>query len=126
MRLLTVCCIASLALFAQGNNKNIIPRPPIPIPRPPIIIEPIVIKLPPEVQAQPIEVKDADIRAAVNGVHAETTMTLTFFNPNSRILEGELYFPLPTDATVSGYALDINGQLVDGVIVEKEKAGVVF
>ena len=123
MRLLTVCCIASLALFAQ-ENKNIIPRPPIP--RPPIIIEPIVIKLPPEVQAQPIEVKDVDIRAAVNGVHAETTMTLTFFNPNSRILEGELYFPLPTDATVSGYALDINGQLVDGVIVEKEKARVVF
>ena len=124
MRLLTVCCIASLALFAQENNKHIIPRPPIP--RPPIIIEPIVIKLPPEVQAQPIEVKDVDIRAAVNGVHAETTMTLTFFNPNSRILEGELYFPLPTDATVSGYALDINGQLVDGVIVEKEKARVVF
>ena len=124
MRLLTVCCIASLALFAQENNKNIIPRPPIP--RPPIIIEPIVIKLPPEVQAQPIEVKDVDIRAAINGVHAETTMTLTFFNPNSRILEGELYFPLPTDATVSGYALDINGQLVDGVIVEKEKARVVF
>ncbi|MBR4900127.1 MAG: DUF2135 domain-containing protein [Victivallales bacterium] len=124
MRLLTVCCIASLALFAQGNNKNIIPRPPIP--RPPIIIEPIVIKLPPEVQAQPIEVRAVDIRAAVNGVHAETTMTLTFYNPNQRVLEGELYFPLPTDATVSGYALDINGQLVDGVIVEKEKARVVF
>ena len=125
MKLLTVCCLASLALFAQEANKNIIPRPPIP-PRPPIIIEPIVIKLPPEVQAQPIEVRDVDIRATVNGVHAETTMTLTFYNPNPRILEGELYFPLPTDVTVSGYALDINGVLVDGVIVEKEKARVVF
>ena len=124
MKLLTVCCLASLALFAQGNNKNIIPHPPIP--RPPIIIEPITIKLPPEVQAQPIEVRDVDIRAAVNGVHAETTMTITFYNPNPRVLEGELYFPLPTDATVSGYALDINGVLVDGVIVEKEKARVVF
>ncbi|MBQ2335620.1 MAG: hypothetical protein II381_04875, partial [Victivallales bacterium] len=103
MKLLTVCCLASLAIFAQEANKNIIPRPPIP-PRPPIIIEPIIIKLPPEVQAQPIEVRDVDIRAAVNGVHAETTMTLTFYNPNPRILEGELYFPLPTDATVSGYA----------------------
>lgn len=125
MKLLTVCCLASLAIFAQEANKNIIPRPPIP-PRPPIIIEPIVIKLPPEVQAQPIEVRNVDIRAAVNGVHAETTMTLTFYNPNPRILEGELYFPLPTDATVSGYALDINGVLVDGVIVEKEKARIVF
>ncbi len=124
MKLFTVCCLASLALFAQNTEKNLIPRPPIP--RPPIIIEPVVIKLPPEVQAQPIEVKDVDIRAAVNGVHAETTMTLTFFNPNPRVLEGELYFPLPTDATVSGYALDINGTLVDGVIVEKEKARVIF
>ena len=124
MKMLTICCLASLALFAQTSEKNIIPRPPIP--RPPIIIEPVVIKLPPEIQAQPIEVRDVDIRAAVNGVHAETTMTLTFFNPNNRVLEGELYFPLPTDATVSGYALDINGTLVDGVIVEKEKARVVF
>ncbi|MBR4369807.1 MAG: hypothetical protein IKS92_02085, partial [Victivallales bacterium] len=125
MKLLTVCCLASLALFAQNAEKHIIiPRPPIP--RPPIIIEPITIKLPPEVQAQPIEVRDVDIRAAVNGVHAETTMTITFYNPNPRVLEGELYFPLPTDATVSGYALDINGVLVDGVIVEKEKARVVF
>ncbi|MCR5382315.1 MAG: VIT and VWA domain-containing protein, partial [Lentisphaeria bacterium] len=124
MKLLTVCCFASLALFAQNTEKNLIPRPPIP--RPPIIIEPITIKLPPEVQAQPIEVRDVDIRAAVNGVHAETTMTITFYNPNPRVLEGELYFPLPTDATVSGYALDINGVLVDGVIVEKEKARVVF
>ena len=125
MKLFTVCCLASLALFAQNAEKHIIiPRPPIP--RPPIIIEPITIKLPPEVQAQPIEVRDVDIRAAVNGVHAETTMTITFYNPNPRVLEGELYFPLPTDATVSGYALDINGVLVDGVIVEKEKARVVF
>ena len=53
-------------------------------------------------------------------------MTLTFQNDADRVLEGELVFPLPENATVSGYALDVNGQLVEAVTVEKEKARVVF
>ncbi|MEM9487985.1 MAG: VIT domain-containing protein, partial [Myxococcota bacterium] len=37
-----------------------------------------------------------------------------------------LYFPLPQGATVSSYALDVNGQLVDGVVVSKDKGRQVF
>jgi glutaredoxin len=33
---------------------------------------------------------------------------------------------LPDDATVTGYALDVNGTLIDAVPIEKEKAKVVF
>ena len=51
---------------------------------------------------------------------------MTFHNPNRRILEGDLVFPLPDGAAVSAYALDINGALVDGVVVKKEKARVAF
>jgi tetratricopeptide (TPR) repeat protein len=51
---------------------------------------------------------------------------LTFVNHNSRTLQGELVFPLPDDATVVGYALDVNGTMVDAVPIEKEKAKVVF
>ena len=57
MKLFTVCCLASFALFAQNAEKSVIPRPPIP--RPPIIIEPIIIKLPPEVQEEPTETPKA-------------------------------------------------------------------
>ncbi|MBN1960424.1 MAG: DUF2135 domain-containing protein [Deltaproteobacteria bacterium] len=62
----------------------------------------------------------------VVGMLAETTTTMTFCNPFGRVLEGNLYFPLPDGATLSGYGLDVNGLLVDGVIVEKEKGQVVF
>lgn len=58
----------------------------------------------------------------VNGLHAVVETTLVFHNPNARDLEGELIFPLPDGAAVCGYALDIGGVLVDGVVVTKERA----
>jgi tetratricopeptide (TPR) repeat protein len=62
----------------------------------------------------------------IHGWLAETRMTMTFANRTDRILAGDLYFPLPEGATVSGYALDINGVLVDGVVVEKDRGRQVF
>src|SRR5208283_3879364 len=68
------------------------------------------------------------LRAEVRifGSVAETTTTMTFANPTARPMEGDLYFPLPEGATISGYALDINGAMVDGVAVEKHEARGVF
>lgn len=66
------------------------------------------------------------VEARIFGFIAETKMTMTFFNPHERVLEGDLYFPLPEGSTVSGYALDIGGQMVDGVAVEKEKGRTVY
>jgi tetratricopeptide (TPR) repeat protein len=60
------------------------------------------------------------------GSVAETTTTMTFANPSARVMEGDLYFPLPEGATISGYALDIGGTMVDGVAVEKHEARQVF
>jgi hypothetical protein len=51
---------------------------------------------------------------------------MTFTNSHNRVLEGELYFPLPQGATVSGYALDIKGKMIDGVAVEKNRGREVF
>ena len=67
-----------------------------------------------------------EVRTHIAGTQVEATTTLTFFNPNQRQLEGELVFPLPDGATVTGYALDVNGKLRDGVVVRKDKARVAF
>ncbi len=67
-----------------------------------------------------------DVDVTVRGLLAETTMTMTFRNPHARVLEGEILFPLPEGATVSGYALDIEGQLVEGVVVEKHAARIAY
>ena len=77
-------------------------------------------------KSQPLPLAKVDTHVRVLGYLAETRTTMTFANPHGRALAGELYFPLPEGATVSGYALDIQGKLVDGVVVEKPKAREVF
>ena len=69
-----------------------------------------------------VELGSLDVKVSVTGLFAQTTQTLRLHNPNTRDLEGTLCFPLPDDAVVCGYGLDVNGQLVDGVVVPKEKA----
>ena len=73
-----------------------------------------------------VRLASMDLTAHIVGMHAETTATMTFYNPNARVLEGELLFPLPDGAAVTGYALDVKGVLVDGVVVKKEQARVAF
>ncbi|HAE41133.1 MAG TPA: hypothetical protein DCG57_21235 [Candidatus Riflebacteria bacterium] len=75
---------------------------------------------------EPVRLADLAMHVRVFGHLAETTMTMKFYNPNSRVLEGELEFPMPEGAIVSGYALDVNGDLVEGVAVEKQKAREIF
>jgi hypothetical protein len=74
----------------------------------------------------PVTISALDVRVVVQGLAAETTETVTFQNPNGRVLEGELEFPLPDGAAVTGYALDVDGKLVDGVVVPKQQARVIL
>lgn len=74
----------------------------------------------------PLKLSAVDAVVRISGHVAETRMTMTFYNPQSRDMAGDLFFPLPEGATVSGYALDIEGKMVDGVVVPKDKARRVF
>ena len=75
----------------------------------------------------PLEIKECSIEVRLYGCVAETQITLEFYNPSENDeKEGRFLFPLPEGATVDGYALDIDGELVDGVAVEKQQAKTVF
>jgi hypothetical protein len=74
----------------------------------------------------PLGLAKSQTEVRILGGVAETTTTMTFTNPMARAMEGDLYFPLPEGATISGYALDINGAMVDGVAVEKHEARQIF
>ena len=76
--------------------------------------------------SEPLALTKVAIDARIIGHLAETRVTMTFSNPHGRALAGDLYFPLPAGAIVSGYALDIDGAMVDGVVVTKDKARQVF
>ena len=75
---------------------------------------------------KPLGLAKLQTEVRVVGAIAETTTTMTFTNPTWNIVEGYLYFPLPEGATVSSYALDIDGTMVDGVAVEKLEARRIF
>jgi hypothetical protein len=74
----------------------------------------------------PMRMSALDIDVTVIGNIATTRMEMRFFNGMNRILEGQLYFPLGEGQSVSGFAMDVNGELRDGVIVEKAKGRQVF
>jgi len=66
------------------------------------------------------------IDVKVTGNIATTTFDIDFYNPLDKILEGEFDFPLADGQNIVRYALDINGELREGVVVEKLKARVAF
>ena len=90
--------------------------------RPPSLRVQIAADRPPE----PLTLTRADVDVVIAGYVAQTTMTLTFHNHYPRVLEGDLVFPLPEGAVVSGYGLDVAGEMVDGVVVEKHAARIAF
>ncbi len=73
-----------------------------------------------------VAIRELRIEVQVTGTIATTTWDLTVFNPQDRVLEGELIFPLAEGQTVSRFALDVNGSLREGVVVEKAKGRQVF
>lgn len=113
-----VCFLCLPEAYAQENQEagRIAITPPLPAPR-------IQVRTP---DVGPMQTREMSVTARVNGLHAVVETTLVFHNPNARDLEGELIFPLPDGAAVCGYALDIGGVLVDGVVVTKERARVAF
>ncbi|MEE8436318.1 MAG: VIT domain-containing protein, partial [bacterium] len=77
-------------------------------------------------QSTRLRVSSVTVETRIFGSLAQTRMTLVFYNPSARRLAGDLYFPLPPGATISGYALDVGGVLRDAVVVEKDKGRQVF
>ncbi|HLY08698.1 MAG TPA: VIT domain-containing protein [Planctomycetota bacterium] len=57
---------------------------------------------------------------------AKTTVEETFENHTDRRLEGTLTFPLPSDASISRLALEVNGKIEEGTCLERERARQVF
>ena len=77
------------------------------------------VKVVNERNANPMVLQDLSIDILVIGQTAVTTMEMTFYNPNSRVMEGEFQFPLADGQQVSRFALDINGKMREGVVVDK-------
>jgi len=77
-------------------------------------------------RSTPMRLQSLRVDVKVVGHLATTTWDMTVVNPQARVLEGELVFPLGDGQTVSRFAMDVNGVLREGVVVEKDKGRQVF
>lgn len=75
---------------------------------------------------RPVTLRSVRVDAEIAGSLALTQVEMVFFNPNARILEGELQFPLLDGQSIAGFALDIDGKLREAVPVEKARGQAVF
>ncbi|MDO4549980.1 MAG: VIT domain-containing protein [Planctomycetia bacterium] len=79
-----------------------------------------------EGKSVPMTLAGYDVNVTVQSFAAEVVATMIFRNQTERDLAGNLYFPLPEGVTVDGYALDVDGEMIDGVAVTKERARVTY
>lgn len=73
-----------------------------------------------------LALRRVSVKVTTAGDHALTEIEHVFFNPSSTVREGTFRFPVPDRAIVTGLAMEINGKLMEGEIVEKEQAREIY
>ena len=114
----TITLVAAVVAAATAVAKTVEPRVPGP--------QPVFVPRVAHTNERPVSIASAAETLADNGLYRMVKTTVTFTNPNARVFEGELEFPVPEGGAVCGYELEINGEMVPGVVVGKEEARTAF
>ncbi|HEX8126469.1 MAG TPA: VIT domain-containing protein [Allosphingosinicella sp.] len=69
-----------------------------------------------------LRIEKLDIAVRIHGGIADTVLTARLANPGNEELEGDFGLAMPAGSTVTGYALDVDGTMVDGVLVDQRQA----
>ena len=123
MKTALVLAFAASAIVAGAADAVSLPRPPRPEPPlPPPVFRPALERA----GEHPVKVECTREIVEDNGLLRKVSASIVFTNPNQRVFEGELELPLPDRAAVCGYALEVNGTMVPGVVVGKDEARIAF
>lgn len=77
-------------------------------------------------QQAKIELRKYHIDVHIEDGFARTTIDQTYFNHEPRQLEGTFYFPLPPDASLSYFAMYVDGNRMEAGMVERERGRNVY
>ena len=75
---------------------------------------------------KPVDIETTESTVEENSFFKRLKYNIVFTNRNNRDMAGDLELPLPEGAFVCGYSLEINGEMIPGVVCEKDKARVAF
>ncbi len=74
----------------------------------------------------PLTVGEHKVSVDIRDQIARTMIEETFVNHTDGVLEGVFHFPLPAGASISGFAMWINGNMVEADVVEKQRAREIY
>jgi ferric-dicitrate binding protein FerR (iron transport regulator) len=76
----------------------------------------------PGTPARTLEISRQAVRAVIRDGLAETEVDQTFGNPGGREVEGWYWFTVPEHAIVTSFAVETDGALVEGEVIEQKEA----
>ncbi len=74
----------------------------------------------------PLSVGFHKVQVEIRDQIARTTIEESFINRTAGTLEGVFHFPLPEDASISGFGMWIGGELIEADVVEKQRAREIY
>jgi Ca-activated chloride channel family protein len=74
----------------------------------------------------PLEVSYHHVDAKIDGQICTTTVDEEFYNPNSQVLEGTYLFPVPKDAQIDKFTMQIDGQDASAELLAADKARAIY
>lgn len=131
LTLLLSCAFVASPLFADGVIAVAPPdirTPPVDDPPPPMpgigVGTPVPVPRPvTPVPVRPsVTVRYLRVEVNIGDQVAVTKADQVFVNDSNRILEGTYVFPLPEDASISSFAMYIDGQKTEGKLLTREEA----
>jgi tetratricopeptide (TPR) repeat protein len=69
-----------------------------------------------------LRIESMDVAVRLHGGIAETLVTARFHNAGTDELEGRFRLQMPDGSVVTGYALDIGGEMIEGVLLDQLQA----
>ena len=120
---------ACILVFAQkppagATITTRVDRPAVASARPPMpAVAPVTFSDP---DGQELILEELSARTAIHGMLSLTELEFRFRNPRADRIEGRFSCTLPANAAISRFAKDVNGQLMEGEVVERLRANQVY
>jgi Ca-activated chloride channel family protein len=74
------------------------------------------------IEGRQVALEGVAIEGEVLGGHAHVRVRQSYVNQESKAIESVYTFPLPSDATLTGFRMECAGRVVEGVVKEREQA----
>jgi Ca-activated chloride channel homolog len=107
--LFQILALGGMFVTPARADGIIIPDPCLDCPPPPLPMSQLVIRY-------------HRVDVTIDDQVAVTHVDQVFYNPNDYVIEGTYLFPLPVDASVNAFTLWVDGEPVEGKVLEAEQA----